>query len=104
MAKVQYRVYYPNESLRKSIRAKKELNGVNVKAVLDGAVSDSLPRIVAALQAVGFRMAKGKRRAARWPVDDELLGALRVASKQTGIPANKLLTVSLALFCQKGTN
>ena len=98
-----FRVYRINESLRKAVKAKREASGTNTKAVLDAAITESLPKVVAALQAVGFTMAKGKVRPARWPVDSELLGALQVASKQTGgIPASKLLAVSLALFCQKG--
>jgi hypothetical protein len=96
----RYRVYRIPESLRKAVKTKVQSSGTNAKAVLDGAVSDGLPKVVAALQAVGFTMAKGKVRPIRWPVDSELLGALRVASKQTGgISASKLLAVSLALFC-----
>lgn len=96
----KYRVYRIPESLRRAVKAKREAHNVPTKAVLDGAVSDALPKVVAALQSVGFRMTKSKLRPVRWPVDAELLGTLAVASRQTGgIPASKLLAVSLALFC-----
>jgi hypothetical protein len=45
-------------------------------------------------------MNKSRVRPARWPVgdDEELLGALKVASKQCGgIPASKLLLAALYL-------
>jgi hypothetical protein len=97
----KFRVYRINESLRKAVRAKREAQNVPTKAVLDAAVTAALPKVVKALQSVGFGMSKGKVRPVRWPVDLELLGALAVASKQVGgIPANKLLLASLVLFCK----
>ncbi len=100
----RYRVYRIPEPLRKAIKAKREAHNVTTRDVLEGAVSESLPKVVAALHGVGFRMAKGPVRPVRWPVGDEegLLGSLAVASKQTGIPASRLLLASVALFTQKG--
>lgn len=98
---IKYRVYRIPESLRKAVKAKREASGTNTKAILDGAISDALPKVLAALQSVGLRMTKSKIRPVRWPVDDELLGALSVCSRQCGgaVSASKLLTISLALFC-----
>jgi hypothetical protein len=99
----KFRVYRINESLRKAVRAKREAQNVPTKAVLDAAVTEALPKIVKALQSVGFGMSKGKVRPVRWPVDSELLGALAVASKQVGgIPGSRLLAVALTLFCKGG--
>ncbi len=96
-----YRVYRIDESVRKAVAAKRKSANVPTKAVLDAAVTDALPKIVKALNAVGLSMAKGKTRPVRWPVDEELLGALKVASAQTGIPACRLLVATL-LLCKKG--
>jgi hypothetical protein len=94
-----FRVYRMSEATRKSLKTTREKHNVTTKAVLDGAVSDKLPRIVAALKAVGLGPLPAKVRPARLPVDDELLGALKVASAQTGVPASRLLIASLTLFC-----
>ena len=100
----RYRVYRIDERTRKAVAAYRNTHNISTKNVLDGAVSESLPKVVAALQKAGFRMTKGQCRPVRWPVgdDEELLGALKVASSQTGIPASRLLLASLTLFTTKG--
>ena len=37
---------------------------------------------------------------ARLPMTDSLLGAFKVASKQTGVPASRLLQAALSLTCK----
>ena len=98
----KYRVYRISENLRKAVTTKRESQNVPTKAVLDAAVTACLPKVVKALQSISLGP-QSKARPVRWPVDDELLGALRVASKQTGIPANRLLLASIAMLTQKKT-
>ena len=98
----KYRVYRPTEQLRKALVAKREACNVRTVDVLNGAVSESLPLVVQGIRDLGLWSGRSKKRPARWPVDDELLGALRVASRQTGVPASKLLMASLTLFTKGG--
>ena len=98
--KQTYRVYRISESLRKAIKTKREKHNVNTKAVLDAAVTETLPKIVKALHSVGLGMT-GKVRPTRWQVDGNLLGALRVASKQTSVPASRLLVAAVTILCQR---
>jgi hypothetical protein len=95
-----YRVYRISEGLRKAVIAKREAENCPTKAVLDAAVTSCLPKIVKALTTISLGP-QSKARPVRWPVDDELLGALRVAAKQTGVPASRLLLASLAMLTAK---
>ena len=81
------------------MRAKREKANINLQAVIEAASIESLPKIVNALNAMGFGF-DGKKRTARLPMTDSLLGAFKVASKQTGIPASRLLQAALALTCK----
>jgi hypothetical protein len=89
------------EDLRKRVRTKREKNSVSLRVVIETATSESLPKLVAQLKGLhlGF---DGKRRPARLPMTDATIGCLKVASKQTGIPASRLLLASLSLTCKGG--
>jgi hypothetical protein len=102
--KQQFRVYKCDDRLLKAIRSKRDANGVSNAEFLGLAVSQGLPHVVDALHRVGLSMGRGKAKKVKWPVDSELLGCLRVASKQTGgIPASRLLMAALAVVVSKGT-
>jgi hypothetical protein len=94
-----YRVYRLPEDLRKRIKAKREKANVNLQAVIEASATESLPKIVSTLKAMGLGF-DGKKKVARLPMTDSLLGAFRVASKQTGIPASRLLQAALVLTCK----
>jgi hypothetical protein len=94
-----YRVYRLPEPLRKQIRAKREKANVTLQAVIEAASLESLPKIVSTLKTMGLGF-DGKKRPARLPMTDSLLGAFKVASKQTGIPASRLLQAALTLTCK----
>jgi predicted DNA binding CopG/RHH family protein len=94
-----YRVYRLPEELRKRVRAKREKAGVNLQSVIKAASLESLPKIVNTLKTMGLGF-DGKKRPARLPMTDSLLGAFKVASKQTGIPASRLLQAALSLTCK----
>ncbi len=94
-----YRVYRLPDDLRKRVKAKREKANVTLQAVIEVASLESLPKIVATLKSMGLGF-DGKKRPARLPMTDSLLGAFKVASKQTGIPASRLLQAALTLTCK----
>jgi hypothetical protein len=96
---VVYRVYRLPDDLRKRVKAKREKANVTLQAVIEAASLESLPKIVNTLKTMGLGF-DGKKRPARLPMTDSLLGAFKVASKQTGIPASRLLQAALALTCK----
>ena len=96
---VVYRVYRLPEDLRKRITAKREKANVNLQSVIEAACTESLPTIVNTLKTMGLGF-DGKKRPARLPMTDSLLGAFKVASKQTGLPASRLLLAALSLTCK----
>lgn len=96
----KYQTYYISDQLRRALAAKRTQHNVTTKAILDAAVTEALPRVTKALGSVGLRGVFGKVRPARWQVDS-VLPVLKIASRQTGVPANKLLIAALNLFVQK---
>jgi hypothetical protein len=98
---VVYRVYRLPEDLRKRVKAKREKANVNLQSVIEAATTESLPKIVAGLKGLSLSF-DGKKRPARLPMTDATLGCLKVASKQTGIPASRLLLAALSLTCKGG--
>lgn len=52
----KYRVYRIDEKTRKAVAACRKANNVPTRAVLESAVTGTLPKVVSALQAVGFSM------------------------------------------------
>ena len=97
---VKYRVYRIDESLRSAVTRKRTAENVTTKTILDTAVTACLPKLVKTITSVMKPQGKATR-PCRWPVDEELLGALRVASKVTGVPASRLLLASVAMLTQK---
>ena len=97
---VVYRVYRLPEDLRKRVRAKREKANVTLQSVIEASATESLPKIVSTLKnSLGFGF-DGKKQVARLPMTDATLGAFKVACKQTGIPASRLLQAALALTCK----
>jgi hypothetical protein len=96
-----YRVYRLPEDLRKRMRVKREKANVTLQSVIEASATESLPKIVNALKTMGLGF-DGKRQVARLPMTDSLLGVFKVASKQTGIPASRLLQAALSLTCKGG--
>jgi hypothetical protein len=94
-----YRVYRLPEDLRKRITAKREKHNVNTQSVITAAATESLPKIVNALKTMGLGF-DGKKRPARLPMTDSLLASFKVASRQTGVPASRLLQAALSLTCK----
>jgi hypothetical protein len=94
-----YRVYRLPDDLRKRVKTKREKANVTLQAVIEAASLESLPKIVNTLKTMGLGF-DGKKRPARLPMTDSLLGAFKVASKQTGIPASRLLQAALTLTCK----
>ena len=95
-----YRVYRLPEDLRKRVKAKREKANVNLQSVIEASAAESLPKIVNTLKTMGLGF-DGKKQIARLPMTDSLLGAFKVASKQTGIPASRLLQAALSLTCKR---
>jgi hypothetical protein len=94
-----YRVYRLPPTLLSQVRAKREKHNVNLQSVITTAATESLPKIVNTLKGMGLGF-DGKRQVTRLPMTDSLLGTFKVASKQTGIPASRLLQAALILTCK----
>jgi hypothetical protein len=94
-----YRVYRLPPGLLSQVRAKREKHNTNLQAVITAAAMDSLPRIISTLKTMGLGF-DGKRKIARLPMTDSLLASFKVASKQTGVPASRLLQAALTLTCK----
>lgn len=62
--------------------------------------TDCLPKLVVALRELGIR-GDGKTRPARFAMTASSLRALKRASKQTGLPACRLLLASIAIACDE---
>ena len=96
---VVYRVYRLPENLRKQMKMKREKANVNLQAVIEASAAESLPKIVATLKTLGLGF-DGKKQVARLPMTDSLLANFKVASKQTGVPASRLLQAALSMTCK----
>jgi hypothetical protein len=94
---VRYRVYYLPVELRKAMRGRREKRGQTVQEFIRLAVDDELSRLVETLGALGLEPLGDDARAAKLPLDDRLLGELKVASGATGVPQSQLLLSCLRL-------
>ena len=97
-----FRVYHLPETTRRQLKQVRVKHNVRNQDVLLSAVTKELPKIVATLKKLGIRPLQ-KTRPARLAVDADLLGALRVGSAQTGVPASRLVAACLGLFCHNET-
>ena len=97
-----YRVYRLPETSRRSLKATGSSTTSRIRPCWMSAVTKELPKIVATLKKLGIRPLQ-KTRPARLQVDADLLGALRVGSAQTGVPASRLVAACLGLFCHNET-
>lgn len=100
-----FRVVRMSEPLREELKRSREAKGQTNAAFIADAVAGQLPKVVEALQGLGFAGVKGPRRPARLPFSSEAgtLKALQVASQNTGIPAIQLLTACLLAATQGAT-
>ena len=98
---ITYRVYRISESLRKQMKAKRERFNATTFDVIQEAIDKDLPKIVTTLKKLGFGFT-GKKRPARFPMNDSGLAALKVAAKQTGIDQSKLLLAALHITTKGG--
>ena len=99
--KTVFRVHYLSPELKKRVKAKRERHNITLQELIEGPVTtEFLPKIVAGLtERLGFGF-DGKKQPARLPMTDATIGAFKVASKQTGIPASRLLRAALSLTCK----
>ena len=96
-----YRVYRISESLRKQMKTKREKHRVTTFDIIQNGIDEGLPKIVSAVKGLGFGF-EGKRRAARFPLNESALSALKLAAKQTGIDQSKLLLAALNITTKGG--
>ena len=96
---MQYRVYDLPESLRTKLKAKRTKAAATTSQIVQAALADSLPTIVDALKQTGFSFDGEATRPARIPMTDNCVQELKNASKETGIPAYRLLLACLVLTC-----
>jgi hypothetical protein len=93
-----YRVYRLPEDLRAKLKARRIKFHATTAQVLQNAIDEALPRLVSELKALGFGFDGVKKRPARLPMSDGMLSSLKIASKQVGIDASKLLQAALQLM------
>ena len=98
---VRYRVYYLPEGLREAMRGRREKRGQTVQEFIRMAVEDELSRFVETLGSLGVEPLGDDARAAKLPLDDRLLGELKVASETTGVPQSQLLLSCLRLSASR---
>jgi len=98
-----FRVVRLSEPLREDLRRAREAKDQTNAVYIAEAVADQLPKVVEALQSLGFATVKGPRRPARLPFSTEAgtLKTLRTASQETGLPAIQLLTACLLAATQR---
>ena len=94
---VRYRVYYLPEELREAMRGRREHRGQTVQEFIRAAVEDELPRLVETLGSLKIEPVSDDARPAKLPLDDQLLGELKVAAVATGIPQSQLLLSCLRI-------
>lgn len=92
---VAFRTYRLVECVRQAVRQRRAALGCTLRELLAEAVRE-LPDVVEAVERA-LPNPRGPSRPARLPLSEELLAALRTASNQTGLPANRLL---LACLCR----
>ena len=83
------RVYRLPPGLLSQVRAKREKHNVNTQSVITAAATESLPKIVSTLKTMGLGF-DGKKRPARLPMTDSLLGYFLDA--RLGKPAGQVST------------
>ena len=86
-----YRVYRVPEPLRKTMRQKRIQRGQTVQEFIQAAVADELSRLVETLGSLGIEPPEVEARPAKLPLDNRLLGELKVANEATGVPQSQLL-------------
>jgi len=74
-----------------------------LRRLVDRALDVELPPLVDALRDVGLRPGTGPSKLVRMPLDDNVVGRLNHASRETGLPAVLLLRICLRRFlAEKG--
>ena len=94
---VRYRVYHLPGELREAVRRQREKRGQTVQEFIRAAVEDELTRLVETLGSLGIEPLGEDVRPAKLPLDDRLLGELKVASEATGLPQSQLLLSCLRI-------
>ena len=94
---IRFRVYYLPERLRKAMHQRRQKLGLTVGEFVQAAVSDELSRLVETLAASGIEPCDSDARPAKLPLNDRLLGDLKIASETTGISQSQLLLSCLRI-------
>jgi len=94
---VRYRVYHLPEELREAMRGQRQKRGQTVQEFIRMAVEDELSRLVEILGSLGIEPLGDDVRPAKLPLDDRLLGELKLASEATGLPQSQLLLSCLRI-------
>ncbi|MHC4406225.1 MAG: hypothetical protein ACYTG0_41860 [Planctomycetota bacterium] len=98
---VCYRVYHLPEELRKAIRRQRQKRGQTVQEFIRTAVEGELTRIVETLGSLGIEPLSDDARPAKLPLDDRLLGELKLASEVTGVPQSRLVLSCLRISANR---
>ena len=74
-----------------------------IRWVIDDALDSELMSMVASLRAMGFKGEDKPDKLVRAPLDDNVIGRLNHARRQTGLPAVLLLRVCLDRYVTSGS-
>ena len=95
-----FRVFACDENLRVALREKRG-DEFTVAQTIRMALEEQLQFLVESLHQNGLAR-EGETRPVRWPLSENLLSALRLASAITAVSMQDLLLASLRLHCRKG--
>lgn len=100
LVETSFRTFPLSNSLRLGLTSlRNETEGTTVQ-VVETAVDDHLPTIVAGLLAIGIPLIGESSRPTRLPMRRWLIGALKKAAEQTGVPTTRLLAACIARSCE----
>ncbi|NLS93920.1 MAG: hypothetical protein GXX96_17295 [Planctomycetaceae bacterium] len=97
---VRHRVYHLPEDLRDAVHERRHKKGQTMQEFIRVAVDDELSHLVEALHGLGIKPYVDVR-PAKLPLDDRLLGDLKVASEATGVPQSQLLLSCLRISASR---
>ncbi len=97
---VFYRTIKMDAALWQSVKSAAKTTGKPIRQVVDEALEEEMPRIIASLNAIGMTGGTSRAKLVRLPVDDNVIGRMNCGRRATGIAAFQLLASCLQLRCR----
>lgn len=100
LVETSFRTFPLNSSLRLGLASLRTETERTTVQIIETAVNDHLTTIVAELLAIGIPLTGESSRPTRLPMRRWLMGALREATEQTGVPSTRLLATCIERSCR----